>query len=392
MKVVVIAEDQVRLNGRTASMEKLAGLNGSVSGQLGTCKSVGAIADAERPDLIVLESICQTSANLADIDIVERAHPELAFIVVGATSTPEFLKSAMSVGVREVIDNPADEATVAQAVRRVGDKFARSGTPTKATVLVFLPCKGGSGATFLGANIAYMLASEYGKRTALIDLDLSVGDAAFLVSEQPGQTTIADVARNVSRLDAAMLDSSMQHILPNFDVLAAPDTMERGMEVSAERVNEILMLVEANYDYVVVNLGRSIDLLAVRAIDHATWVVPVMQLSVPAIRDARRVVATLDTLGVDSKLVHLVANRVDRRCDIDVGDVERTLGRTIEISIPNEYQVVSRSENQGVPLAKIDGRNAVVRALRALIERMPGCAPRIRNGWFSGLLGNGSGR
>ncbi len=386
MKIVIVARDQGQLSRRRAALSALASLNLSVALQVGGCESVLAAVQRERPDVVILDGVCESTGNLADVDAVTHAFPEMSVIVVGAISTPEFLKAAMHAGVREVVEGAADTTGIETALRRVADKVARRVMPKIATVLVWLPCKGGSGATFLAANTAYLLASEYGKRTALVDVDLSVGDAAFLVTERPAETNIADIARNISRLDASMLVASMQHVLPNFAVLAAPDSLERGMEVTADRVDEIMALLESLYDYVVVNVGRNIDNIAVRAIDRATWLLPVLQLSVPAIRDTRRVLSTLESLGVASETIHLVASRVDRHGEIEVGDAERTLGRKVEISIPNDYLAVSKSENQGVPLARLDPQNPIVRAARQLIEGMPGCEAKPRAGWIANLL------
>ena len=47
----------------------------------------------------------------------------------------------------------------------------RSGfAPTrKGKILAFISCKGGSGATFLAANLAYVLATQTNKKVALLD-------------------------------------------------------------------------------------------------------------------------------------------------------------------------------------------------------------------------------
>ncbi len=75
-------------------------------------------------------------------------------------------------------------------------------------IIAFVSCKGGSGATFLAANLAYALAQE-NQRVALFDLNLQFGDAALFVSDQKPAATLSHVAQQIHRLDASFLAASM---------------------------------------------------------------------------------------------------------------------------------------------------------------------------------------
>src|SRR6185503_12407096 len=91
-----------------------------------------------------------------------------------------------------------------------------------ARVLAFVPCKGGSGATFLATNLGYQLASE-NKKVLLVDLNLQFGDAALFVHDHKPAHTLADIAHNITRLDASFLAATVVNVSPNYALLAAPE-------------------------------------------------------------------------------------------------------------------------------------------------------------------------
>jgi pilus assembly protein CpaE len=95
--------------------------------------------------------------------------------------------------------------------------------------MALLPCKGGSGATFLTTNLGWMLARRHS--VLLIDLNLQFGDTLAYLHEAKPASTLADVARDIHRLDASFLTASTVKVTPHLHVLAAPENAMHAMEV-----------------------------------------------------------------------------------------------------------------------------------------------------------------
>ena len=70
-------------------------------------------------------------------------------------------------------------------------------------------------------------------------------------------------------------------------MLAAPEDLSQALEVKAAHVEAIIKQARQMFDYVVLDVGRSIDAVSLQALDLATHVFPVLQLSLPQIRDAQ---------------------------------------------------------------------------------------------------------
>lgn len=329
------------------------------------------------PDLLIVES----SDGAAELDILERITanlPRLAVFLLVAQQSSEFLLRAMRIGVREVLSGAFDATALHDALDRLRQRAVLTNSPN-GKILAFLPCKGGSGATFLATNLGYALAKA-GKSVALIDLNLQFGDAALYVSEESPSSTISDVTQDIRRLDGDLLDSSLVKVLPNFGVLAAPDSPDKAVGIRPECIERILNLARARYDYVIVDVGRLLDPVSIRALDNTDRIYLVLQLTLPFIRDAKRLINVFDSLGYSRTKASIIVNRYQKGGEIGLADVESTLGVQINKSVPNSFTAVAASINQGTPILKLRPHDKVSKALHEIADEMTEHVPKGK--WF----------
>ena len=339
----------------------------------------------QRPDVAVAKVGDLADQDLALIEATMRSLPSTAMILLSSHSEPAFLLKAMRAGVREVVPLPLTNGELKEAFARQLDRAsAAKGGPTGAKTMVFLPAKGGSGASFLATNVAYALA-ERGKRVAIIDLNLHFGDAALFLSEQRPTSTVADMCKQIDRADGELLRASMMPIGERLWLLASPESPERALEVKADAVDRLLTLARTQFDFVVIDAGRVIDPVGVKALDAADALYVVMQYSVPCIHYAKRLLMLMTTLGYPRDKVHLIANRIQKGSDITSYDVQKALSATVEFQIPNSYQAVSYSANHGLPILKHAPRDPVSRALREFAKTLVPDEVPVRAGWLGGL-------
>lgn len=386
MKIAAVSKNQQLLEELRRILILEIGMI-EVSITVGTILQAEAVADQNRSDILIIEATCDNLAELASLEHINLRHPAMAIILLCPVQSPEFLIEAMRVGVREVISLPLSKSALMEVVARVQQRAVVVKPFKKGTVLAFIGCKGGSGATFLATNLGYILAAAKGKKVALLDLNLQFGDASLFVSDNIPANTLADVAgSNASRLDAYFLASAMVQILPNFGVLAAPEDPSRATEVKPEAIEVLLNLAKTHYDFVILDVGRSLNAISVKALDHADLIFTVIQQTLPFIRDANRELHSLQALGYTKDKVRLILNRCEDVGDIRLGDVERTLGVKVFKTIPNSYLAVSASVNQGVPMMQISAHDPVTKALQAIAQELVGEESVKRSGWLRNLL------
>ncbi|MET1085140.1 MAG: AAA family ATPase [Burkholderiales bacterium] len=358
---------------------------GSVTSVEGGMSKLRVVADQQRPDLMIVEGMCCDLTELGPLEYVTTHYPQITVVMLCTNETSEFLMNAMRAGVREVLPSPVTKESLVAAVARVELKMG-IGTKRRepGQILAFVPCKGGSGATFVATNLGFQLAAA-NKRVLLIDLNRQFGDAVLFVHDHRPTTNLADVARNIHRLDASFLAASLVQITPTYGILAGPEDPAQSMEVKPEHIDVLLNLAASHYDFVILDMGRQLDAVTIKALDRAQKIFPVLQTMLPFMRDANRLLAVFRSLGYPPAKIGLVINRFEKGGDIGLADVERSLGVSDLRTIPNSYDAVAASVNQGRPIAMIARNNPVTKALSSFAETL---LPKAEDsgGWLGRLM------
>lgn len=328
------------------------------------------------PDLVVVDGMGRDPDEIEPVEQVTAAHPQLAVLMLSAQQSPEFLLRAMRAGVREVLPSPPTPASLLMAVDRADKRRVGASRRQRGRLLALVSCKGGSGATFIAANLAYQLATE--KTVLLIDLNLQFGDALAMLREEPALLSLADVARDIERLDAAFLSACTTRIHERLSVLAAPEEFSDGMEVRPEHLEAIVRLALKQYDFVLIDLERHLDPLSIRAMDLADQVFVVMQAGLPWVRNARRLQKLLHSLAYPAEKLGWIVNRHERGDEIGLQDIARTLGVEQVWPLANAWRDVCASVNRGAALLEVARSSVVTRHLAELARSISpqGSEPR----------------
>jgi len=389
MKVKVVSHNVERAE-HVARMVRTADPDLDVLAAMTPAAGLPAIINGSRPGLLIVDGV--DAVGLDAIGRLTHAHPDVETIVISAEQSPAFLLRAMQVGVREVLPPPLEAHLLKAALQRVARKHQQAAPTALGEVFVVMACKGGSGASFLAANLAHVLSARDGRTVGLLDLDLQFGDAMLMLTDQRGGSDVAEVARNIGRLDAELLRSAMVTVSPTLAVLAAPHELSQALEVKAAHVEAIVKQARQMFDFVVLDVGRSIDAVSLQALDMATKIFPVLQLSLPQLRDAKRLHGLFRSLEYPAQKVQWIVNRYHKVGDITLEALEQRLGVRGITTIPNHFSAVNASVNQGVPIAKLSRKSPVTRALHELAKAV---APVIEDGkrdsgWLSSLFGAGT--
>lgn len=361
MRIALICADAARLPELRGLLEQEAH---AVSGAVGGIDRAAALVDRAQPDLLLLDGVQGDPSELRLLDGIAARHPGVAILLGARSQAPAFLIEAMRVGVREVLPSPLERTPLLGALARVAGRLGPAPSRANGKVVAFMSCKGGCGATFLATNLGYELAST--RSVLLIDLNLQFGDALSFVHDSKPGFTLADVARDIRRLDASFLASSAVRITDRYSVLAAPDDPSQALEIQPEHVEAVLNQALTQYDFVLLDLGRSIDPLTIKVLDRADRIFLVLQAELPALRNARKLLDAFRLLGYAEDKVEMIVNRYERRAEIGLDDMRRLLGRVQLHPVPNSYREVSAAINHGDPLVKARRSNGVARILAEL--------------------------
>lgn len=370
--------------------------------------SLQALDDAPPGTIVLLDSpISPDSTASEDLAALEgwlRQRPQLNVLLLSEDSSKALLMRAMRAGVREVLSLPLETAELAQTLQRWSERAAAQTGPSSTAgtaapaaasqpqarpgrLVAFMGCKGGNGTSFVAANMAHIMANEFGKKCAFVDLDLQCGDASFYLGSGANKHSLSDLTRQIDRLDVQLLASCLHAVTPRLNLLAAPHSLENAMAINPHDIEKVLTLVRSLHEHVVVDLPRNLNALTLKVLDMADVVYIVMQSQTPDVRDAQRLVNMMRALGLNETKLRLLVNRYKPRGWVSLPELEKAVGLKVQQSIPSGPEWVDESLHIGQPLSVVNDHNAVIHALREATGALLESAPHKHRHWMQRFMG-----
>jgi pilus assembly protein CpaE len=356
----------------------------SIKGALGPDSAVLPGLDALRAhlgvnvfeDCVVLGPSVDQQDVFALAEDMRLRRPSLGVVMIRRRIDTAILSDALRAGVREVVQE-RDLAGLATAVRRQREIAARlreqvenpEGTESKSRggrVITVFSAKGGCGKTTLATNLAAALADSGKGTVALLDLDLAFGDVAIALQLFPSHT-IADAVPIGEDLDGPALLSLLTPHRSGLQALVAPMEPSAADSIDNALVVHIVDLLKEEFDYVVIDTPPALDDNVLAAFDRSDVVALLATLDIPALKNLKLTLETLDLIGFSRDRLKIVLNRSDSKVGLALAEVEKTLKAPIVAQIPSSRDVPA-STNRGVAIVSDEPKNPVSLAIRAFID------------------------
>ena len=350
--------------------------------------SMRQLIDAE-PEVILVD----LGESTAAAQIVQRIHtglPDAWLLVTSSITDPGLIIELMRVGVREVLPRPLTHTALLEAFNRHVSAKTRAITHTqtrakkKGKIYCITSPKQGSGATTVAVNLAGIIAARSGQRTALIDLDRPLGDAAAYLNVKPN-FTISDALSAGQRLDSVLLESYMKST-QGFQLLAGFRDLGADTSLSADKLSQLLDVTQRTFEHIIVDLPANLEEDEAKVIiRYAATIIVILTPDLPAIWRAERLLKYLTALQASDK-IRIVLNRSTRSDEITDRDIVRLLGAQLYSKLPNEYSACMRAINSGSLLETANSKH-LGRAIAALAAEMAGLSEvESRRGLFGLFL------
>ena len=325
-------------------------------------------------DLLIIESPDIDHLDWSAMEIFNLRHPQSTTVLICRGDLERVLVQAMRVGVRDVLNANEVRERLPEVIDRGRVRLAATtGTRSVGKILTFIPCKGGSGTSFIASNLAYVLGEVHQKRVLLVDLDLQFGDASFYITENDDGRSLGDVVRKTD-LDGQMLESACVPVGKNTWLLRAPYNPEQSVGITPDQVDNILTVASRHFDFVCVDLERTLDPLSLRAMDRSDVIFPIMQTVLPYVRGTQRLQRTFRALHYPETKIRLVANRQGKADDLSISKIEDALQTKFYMQLPNDFPNANASINAGKPLYEIAPGGVLTAALIRWADQLVGAS------------------
>jgi pilus assembly protein CpaE len=332
---------------------KITALNGYIINAQGSINNMQNAAYENNANLIILIGFKGTKQTLNAITAIFKDSQDTSFAFYSPSPKPDFLLECMHLGITEIFTE-FNKKNLLNAISNIQKKSESK--PRKKTIkrqcIGFISAKGGDGASFVSANFAAGLAKSNEHKILIIDLSLPFGDVDMFLTNKKSTYDLVDFANSIQRLDDPLIESMVQKISPNLHLIPSPRDYERAMTLTQDLIFQLLDLVRATYDFVILDFSEGINPLSIGVLDKLEHLYIVLSLSLPSIRKANQILSLCENIengtAIAANKISAVINARKENFDLNVKNVESALERRIKYVVPYDYEVLQESLLKGM--------------------------------------------
>ncbi|GGK59247.1 AAA family ATPase [Amphritea balenae] len=328
---------------------------------------IDPLYDLEKmPDLLILHLSEHWQGELNELvkhSITERP----PVLVIGDQENPEMMRQAMKAGARDFLSEPVNNQELIETLQQIEAEKKQIGLNDTGNLTAVINAKGGSGASLIACNLAYLMQASSRQETILMDFDMQFGSLAEYLNLKP-ENGVSDALKVVDELDHIALNAYMLKHKSGLQILGSTTNSIRLPNQTPEhQINQLLSLLLKNCNQLVVDLPRMIDRTAIAVLQSAGRIVLVVQQDLINIKDAIHMINILrNELAILDDQIIVAINRYDKNSDISIKDIEESLNTKQIVTIPNDYRTAMDSLNKGEPINTVSKRSAINKALDEL--------------------------
>jgi pilus assembly protein CpaE len=247
-------------------------------------------------------------------------------------------------------------------------------------LVVFLSAKGGTGTSSLCANLAMNIQqAQPESRVVVADLVLPIGSISQIVGSD-GEIDLATVAD----LGPGKTNAEYFHRkLPKptgwqFQVLNGSPDPQHGNRISGERINQIIDGLCSAYDFILVDVGRSLSRISMPLIQKADLIVLILSTDQSTIKLTKTVYNYLHTQGVSNQKIYAFWNRAVGLEGLTRAQAEEIIGLPIKMTLPHMSGNFALANNQHQPITVKYPTDTASIILRDAAREIATLASRLR--------------
>ena len=364
IRVVIFEKDA---SVRSILSENLAGTANLETTAVGNWNDLREAA-ARDPGSVVVLGPSSDFSDTAQVPVASRDFPGTGFLLVVGQIDARVLQNAMRSGISDVIAAEDMDDELAPAIERTheagAEELVRSGASSgpsrNGKVIAIFGPKGGTGKTVVATNLAVLLA-EAGVSTVLLDASVRFGDCAAFLRVRP-ERTLFDLASVAGDVDQSAVDSVLATHSSGLKMLCAPHDPLDAEKLDGDVIARVLRGMRRAFDVVIVDTAPALDDFTLAVLSTADIAYLVTSLDLPAVKDAKLCLSTLERLRLGMDKVRIVLNRANSNVGFPADEVARALGTPVVAKLPSDV-AVPRSVNSGSPVHTENRKSGIAKDL-----------------------------
>ena len=353
---------------------------------------IAAAAEAYRssptPNVIMIESETRGEDILAGLDELSEVCDEgTRVVVIGRFNDIVLYRELIRRGVSDYLMAPVRPIDVVGAICGL---FSAPDAKPVGRVIAVVGAKGGVGASTVAHNVAWAIARDLSLDSVVADLDLAFGTAGLDYNQDPPQG-VADAVFSPDRIDTAFIDRLLSKCTDHLSLLAAPATLDRVYDFTAEAFEPVFDALRASVPCVVLDVPHVWTAWTKRVLIGADDILIVAAPDLANLRNAKNLVDLLRGARPNDRRPFYCLNQVGvpKRPEIKPADFAKALEDEPVAIIPFEPPVFGTASNNGQMIAEVAAGHRTAEMFRQLAQVLTGraAAKKARSGLLGPLLG-----
>lgn len=307
------------------------------------------------PNLIVLDPRLPDGDGLALVRRL-RADPmytALGIIILSGEASAEAITQGLSAGADEyILKRPGADLELLAKIRAwLLKPRTRARMVEHGRIYAFCSAKGGTGTTSLCINTAYALTKlEPQAQVLVVDMVFPIGSVAPSLGYESRATVVKLSQEPSDTLDVALIKKYVSPVLEwGFRLLIGANDPQEAGTLEVNQIDPIFSLLSTMYDYVLVDLGRTLSRISLPIIEKSTAIVVIVTPDISTLKASRVMLEFLETRGIDRHRIVLVNNRTVGRVWTTPEDIERELKLPLAVTVPYVVEYMTMAINVSMP-------------------------------------------
>ena len=321
-----------------------------------------------KPQVVLLDLASDLAAATELVRFISQMTPPVQVVGLHRSNDPTAILQSLRAGAVEFLYSPFDLSIQREAITRLR-RLCVVETPPEpelGTVVGFASSKPGSGASTVATQTAFSLHRVTGKKILLADFDLTGGTIGFYLKLSHNYSLV-DALQHAEHLDLALWNSLTVNY-GGLDILPAP-AAPYAEGIDAARLRILVDHARRMYDWVILDLPSVFQRTSLMAISECERAFLISTGELPSLHLTVKALKLVDNLGFPRDRFQLVVNRVDKRVDIGIADMEKLFGTPVHAVLPNDYFSLHRVVTLGQPLG---AEGELGRAIENVAMRLSG--------------------
>ena len=353
----------------------------------GLVAAIEAYQSSPTPNVIILESENRDTDILNGLDqLAPVCDAATRVVIIGRTNDVGLYRELVRRGVSDYLIAPVNTL---QVVRAVCGLFSAPDAKPVGRIIAVVGAKGGVGASTIAHNIGFSIARDLMLDAVVTDLDLAFGTAGLDFNQDPPQG-IAEAVFSPDRIDNAFIDRLLSKCTDHLSLLAAPATLDRVYDFSADAFDAIFDSLRATVPCVVVDVPHQWTGWTKQTLVSADDILIVAAPDLANLRNTKNLYDFLKAARPNDQRPLYCLNQVGvpKRPEIKAADFAKALEENPIATIPFEPQVFGAAANNGQMIAEMAANHRTAATFRSMAQKLAGRAeaPKQRSSFLSPLL------